>query len=236
MGSRQFVQNDSDLLGLLQKNSVRVIRELNHVFESEGGIATGDALEELREEKNSLRDELLRNIDGLQGSIDSISVQLNGNISAGGDIDGLASLVETLRLTIQATAARVEEVYEYAQDVETADALFQTSITGTICRGFLNDPGGGSPIFGIAIAEKLAFTAEVVVKDNVTYYGLDSSQTLGIYTSTGWQFWMNGEKVGWFDSQDGQLHVTGITVEGNFRMGDWLVTTGGGWGLRYVGG
>jgi hypothetical protein len=68
------------------------------------------------------------------------------------------------------------------------------------------------------------------------YYELVPTQTLGIYTSTGWQFWVNGIKIGWFDSLDQQLHTVNQVVEGDQQQGDWLITTTNGWGLQYIGG
>ena len=66
---------------------------------------------------------------------------------------------------------------------------------------------------------------------------LAPGQTLGLYTATGWQFWINGSKRGWFDSEDGMLHVANIVVEDKLQIGDgWLMTTTGGFGLRYTGG
>lgn len=232
MASRQFVQNDSDLLGLLKQNNRQAVRELQKAFADEGGIATNSKIDELKQEAVELRDELLTSLDAVNGSIDTLEVSLVGNIEA---TSSMATLVENMRAVIEASALRIQETYEYAQSLETAEQLFQTSITGTICRGYINDPGGGSPIFGIAIAENLSFTGQERTESGLTYYELAGGQTLGLYTSTGWQFWINGNKVGWFDSADGMLHTVSQVIEHDLQIGSWKISPNNGYGIKYVG-
>lgn len=232
MAGSQFVKQDTDLLGLLNGNRARVVRELNRAYADEGGIATMSRIDQLKKERDDLRKELMNSLDAVNSSIDTISLSLTGNLNAQSD---LAELVENLRLTIEASAVNISEVYDYAQSLETADRLFQTSIEGTIRRGFLTDPGSADPIFGIAISENLQFTANVRTQDGEEYYELAPGQTLGLYTAQGWQFYINGEKIGWFDSVDGMLHVSSITVENKLQLSGWIIETDGGFGLRYLG-
>ena len=73
--------------------------------------------------------------------------------------------------------------------------------------------------------------------DGYTYYYLNAGQTFGLYTSTGWQFWIGGVRRGWFSSEDSMLHVSNIVVENRLQLGaDWEITTEGGLGLRWIGG
>lgn len=232
MAGSQFVKQDTDLLGLLKGNRTRVVRELDRAYAGEGGIATGDALRELWREKEDLRDEMLRSLDTVNGQIDTISQSLNGNIDAQSD---LGKLVADMQLLIEANATAIKETYQYAETLSTEDAEFQTSIMGTIRRGFLTDPGSADPIFGIAISENLQFTANVRTQDGEEYYELAPGQTLGLYTAHGWQFYINGEKAGWFDSVDGMLHVASMTVENRLLLDRWVMETSGGFGLRYLG-
>ena len=89
---------------------------------------------------------------------------------------------------------------------------------------------------GIAIAENLQFTGQVHEEDGLKYYELSPGQTLGLYTATGWQFWVNGSKRGGFDSRDGRLHVISEVVEDGLQLGpDWAVSTAGGFGIKYLG-
>ena len=60
---------------------------------------------------------------------------------------------------------------------------------------------------------------------------------ISVITSERCQLSVNGVKAGWFDSADGMLHVAKIVVEDTLQLsGDWLITTTGGFGIRYIGG
>jgi hypothetical protein len=112
-----------------------------------------------------------------------------------------------------------------------------TAIRGEIRRGLITDPESGETAMGIAISEELSFTGVEHTEAGLTYYELTPGQTLGLYTATGWQFWINGSKRGWFDSRDGMLHVANLAVETSLMLGGgWLITASGGFGIRYMGG
>ncbi len=119
---------------------------------------------------------------------------------------------------------------------------YQTEISGEIRRGFIDNPRYGEEgqpqyLFGIAIGEKVSFTGETETDEGIVYQKLDGDQTMGFYTSTGWQYWSGGTLIGWFDSQKKNLHTPELVVDGSLGFGDdWLITTAGGWGLRYIGG
>ena len=86
-------------------------------------------------------------------------------------------------------------------------------------------------------ASNLSLTGQTVTENGLVYWELSPGQTLGIYTASGWQFWINGSKRGWFDSRDSQLHVSELSAESGIRLGaDWLMSAAGGFGLRYIGG
>ena len=88
-------------------------------------------------------------------------------------------------------------------------------------------------MLGIAISQRLSFTGASSSHEGETYYELSPGQTLGMYTSTGWQFWINGARRGWFDSVDSTLHVAALQVEQTLRLGaSWVVSTSGGFGIR----
>ena len=150
--------------------------------------------------------------------------------------------MEQVKTSFTATARGVVESYDFASLIEAvndrADALdlYMTAIRGEIRRGLITDPGTGETVTGIAIAENLQFTGEVHEEDGLQYYELAPGQTLGLYTATGWQFWVNGSKRGWFDSRDGRLHVISEVVEDGLQLGaDWAVSTAGGFGIKYLG-
>lgn len=150
---------------------------------------------------------------------------------------------ETINTEIETTARHTVESYDYDAKIEAANSRldgvnsYLTDIRGEIRRGIITDPETGEEQMGIAISENLVFTGETHEENGLVYHRLSAGQTLGLYTATGWQFWINGSKRGWFDSEDGMLHVANIVVEDKQQLGaDWLVTTTGGYGIRYIGG
>lgn len=133
----------------------------------------------------------------------------------------------------QSVAAQFETVNESLNEA-TASLM---SIRGQIRQGIIEDPdkAANDPekwVVGIAIAEKLDFTGS-------THNGYDvlaGGQTLGLYTSKGWQFWINGKKCGWFDSEDSMLHVSNMISEESISVTDnWKFVNESGLGLRFVG-
>ena len=114
---------------------------------------------------------------------------------------------------------------------------YLTDIHGEIRRGLITDPETGEQVLGIAVAEQLHFTGQTHTRDGLVYYELSPGQTLGLYTATGWQFWINGAKRGWFDSSDSMLHVTHMRAVDSIDLGDsWRLSSAGGLGIRYIGG
>ena len=153
---------------------------------------------------------------------------------------------QEILLLIDATARQIVESYGFLEQLratraelgEMGDdfAAYEMEISGQIRRGFLEDPDTHRTVLGIAISQQLQFTGRELSDGGWSYYELSPGQTLGLYTSTGWQFWVNGRKVGWFDSSDGMLHTVSQVVEEEIRMGDWRMSARGGFGLKYMGG
>lgn len=153
------------------------------------------------------------------------------------------SFSERINTQIEQTARGVVESYEYRSLLEAlADRaaqteLFLSEMNGQIRRGVIEDPETGELHFGIAVSETLAFSGETQEKGGKLYYRLAPGQTLGLYTSLGWQFWISGVKCGWFSSADSMLHVSNSVIENSLRLGaNWVISTQGGLGLRYTGG
>lgn len=138
---------------------------------------------------------------------------------------------ETIETQIEATAKAMIESYDYESSInsvqEGIDLLqnYYTAINGEIRRGIILDPETGDYVTGIAISQNLQFSGECGPADpknpgdGYTYYYLNSGQTFGLYTSTGWQFWIDGQKRGWFSSTDGMLHVSNVLVENTLQIG-----------------
>ena len=146
------------------------------------------------------------------------------------------TFTETINNRIETTARGVLESYNYGstiQSMQDSISLIQayfTNITGEIRRGIVQDPTTGDYVTGIAISQNLQFSGECGTDDpnnpgdGYTYYYLTSGQTFGLYTSTGWQFWIDGYKKGWFNSEDGMLHVAVIYTEEKIVHGGYWET------------
>ena len=148
---------------------------------------------------------------------------------------------ENVTNMIETTARGVVESYDYGSSIESVqDSIgllqsYYTSINGEIRRGIVEDPDNpGEYVTGIAIAQALKFSGECGPSDPLnpgdgyTYYYMNSGQTFGLYTSVGWQFWIDGYKKGWYNSQDGMLHVANVLIEQILQIGSsWQVKSSG---------
>lgn len=156
---------------------------------------------------------------------------------------------EQIKTQVEETAKQQIAKYDYtsvvqpaltaAENVQDALELYAKELNGQICRGIIEDPQTHEDHLGIAISERLSeYATTTTVEDGgYTYYRLTNDPTMGLYTSTGWQFWIGGQLVGYFSSNDGLLHVPNIMVEERVTFkSDWEITTKGGFGIRYIGG
>lgn len=145
---------------------------------------------------------------------------------------------EEINTTIETTAKNTVESYGYGASIEALDQRtdsiqkYLTAIDGEIRRGIVEDPTTGDYVTGIAISQNLKFTGECGPADQhnpgdgYTYYYIDQHQTFGLYTSTGWQFWIDGYRRGWFNSLDNMLHVANVVVENVLQIGSsWQLRT-----------
>ena len=178
-------------------------------------------------------DEVYQYVDRIVTQLDSVYVAKSE----------FGEYTETIQRTIEDTARGTVESYGYSELIEGLQGdvgelnSYLTTINGQIRRGILEDPDTHEQVLGIAISEDLEFTGQEYEEGGLTYYYLAPGQTLGLYTSTGWQFWINGVKAGWFDSRDGKLHVANVQIENSLQIGaGWIMTAAGGFGIRYIGG
>jgi len=213
----------------------------------------GGTEKEIREavQKNAaeLKSLIIKTADQVTEYVDSKTEEYNGLYVAKSDF---GTFTETLDSRIETSARGVVESYGYQSSIESLQDgidLLQTyinTIDGEIRRGIVLDPETNTYVLGIAISQNMQFSGECGAGDpnnpgdGYTYYYINGGQTFGLYTSTGWQFWINGYKRGWFNSLDGMLHVTNIVVEKQLQVGDtWQiqVTDGGDtFEIVYVGG
>ena len=213
------------------RRSARELRSLILKTADDVERRTGMSIRALGESQGEELNALRQSLGGLEASLSEFYL-------ARSDFgDYLEQADSQLRLT----AREIVESYQFDSLLKTYDSLSREtlraveSIRGEIRRGLITDPSTGETALGIAIAQSLQFTGQVREEGGLSYYELSPGQTLGLYTSTGWQFWVAGRKRGWFDSSDGRLHVVSQTVEESLQISDWLVTTSGGLGLRLLG-
>ena len=190
-------------------------------------------IEDIRARANALKALIIKTADEITEYTDSKVETFESLYVAKSDYGTYYNQIET---QVEQTARNTVETYHYNEAIQALDT-YMTELNGQIRRGVIEDPETHEVHLGIAISEQLSFTGQTQTEGGLTYYELAPGQTLGLYTSTGWQFWINGVRRGWFSSEDSMLHVSNIVVENRLQLGnDWEIVSTGGFGLRYIGG
>lgn len=224
--AKSLEQVQQEAIDIQKGTSVAYDKNGNAVY-SASNLAR-QAVEEARKRAAELQSLILKTAHDVTEYTDSKVEEYNGLYVAKSDF---GTFQENIYTVIENTARGIVESYDYAsqiQGVQDSIGLMQqyfTAINGEIRRGIVLDPSTGQYVTGIAISQSLKFTGqETTGADGYTYYYLDSGQTFGLYTSTGWQFWIDGYKMGWFDSQDSYLHVYYVVAEQGVQIGDaWQI-------------
>lgn len=237
----QLQGSSEQQLAALRDYLVRLARSLDRAADSDAvhtaakaaDLAQTKAAEEVKTAAAGLKALIVKTADEITAYTDRKSERFESLYVAKADFGSYYNRIET---QVEQTARSAVESYRYTEAIADLDR-FLTTLNGQIRRGVIEDPETHEAHLGIAISERLSFTGQTRTEDGLTYYELSPGQTLGLYTSTGWQFWINGVRRGWFSSRDSMLHVSNLVVESTLRLGDgWDVTTANGFGLRYIGG
>jgi len=234
--------NDSNLVVSYQ-NGKQIVKPA-------GGGSSAD-IDAIRRNANQLRDLIIKTAGELS---DEETARAEGDAAVTSYVDSMTQVYnsryvaqsefgtfqENITGMIETTARGVVESYDYESAIQSnQDAIgllqnYYTSIEGEIRRGIVLDPDTNEYVTGIAIAQNLKFSGECGPSDpenpgdGNTYYYMNSGQTFGLYTSVGWQFWIDGHKKGWYNSQDGMLHVANIMVEEKLNIGGtWQMKSNG---------
>ncbi|MDO4861750.1 MAG: hypothetical protein Q3984_03680 [Eubacteriales bacterium] len=195
--------------------------------------AQEQAAQEVRSTANSLKALIIKTADEITEYTDTRVENFESLYVAKSDYGTYYNQIET---QVEQTARDTVETYHYTEAIGELNA-YLTDLNGQIRRGVIEDPETHEVHLGIAISEQLSFTGQTQTEGGLTYYELAPGQTLGLYTSTGWQFWINGVRRGWFSSEDSMLHVSNIVVENRLQLGsEWEIVSVNGFGLRYIGG
>lgn len=197
---------------------------------TETGSAAKADTDAIRKSAAELRALIIKHANDLQAEMDSKEEQYNGRFLAQSEF---GDWERTLDSRIQTSAQGVVESYGFQESIRSTQNQMQdyfTQINGQIRRGYIENPDypdGSSDefIFGIAISSNLRFEAENQKSDGTyDYYHLVSGQTFGLYTSSGWQFWVDGNKRGYYNSSDQKLHVKDIVADDSLQIGtDWQI-------------
>lgn len=200
---------------------VRRTRADGTVVTETGGAAKADT-EAIRKSAAELRALIIKHATELQAEMDTKEEEYNGKFLAQSEF---GEWEQTLDLRIQTNAAGVLEQYGLEETTVSEMQDYFTRINGEIRRGYVADPDDSNKlVFGIAISSNLQFSGTSQDKDGYTYYQLNSGQTFGLYTSSGWQFWVDGHKRGYYDSADQKLHVKDIVADDSLQIGaDWQI-------------
>ena len=186
---------------------------------------------ELMAELGSYREEMERYATELTGTVDAI-------------VSGMGKYVAKYGAEYSIDASGVEGYFALAEAIQQFqgnELNFLASIRGVMRLGWVTDPSTNQWALGLAIGQDLTITANENIKEEGgrKYYELAEGQTFALYTSTGWQFWIKGHRVGWYDSMDGMLHVAEMQSEDSIQFGKestgyWLMTEDSGFGIRYL--
>ena len=191
----------------------------------------------VEDNRAALKSLIIKTAAVIESHVESIETELHSDYVAESEF---GTYKENAEAKFTATAAGVSEVYDMASSVTAGLDSFKTEIQGEIQRGVIRDPDTGADVIGIAISQKLYFEEggiPYIDKDSNIWWRLSPSQTFALYTATGWQYWINGSKVGWFTSQDSSLHLTTAYASDGVQFGsDWVwQNDGAGFGLKYNG-
>jgi len=221
---------------------VRLAQSLEQVGSSDVAVSAAKSAakaaqeqtaQQVRSTANSLKALIIKTADEITEYTDARVENFESLYVAKSDYGTYYNQIET---QVTQTARDTVETYHYTEAIGELNA-YLTDLNGQIRRGVIEDPETHEVHLGIAISEQLSFTGQTQTEGGLTYYELAPGQTLGLYTSTGWQFWINGVRRGWFSSEDSMLHVSNIVVENRLQLGsEWDVTITNGFGLRYIGG
>ena len=197
--------------------------------------------ETMKQQADDLKSLILKTANTVKKYADQIVTELSQETVA---ISDFGLYVEGARRQIEDYATGTIDKYEYSENTTglLSDLVqFRTELNGEIRRGVIEDPATHEKTLGIAISQNLAYTGtKETGGDGNDYYTIDNTSmpTFGMYTSTGWQFWINGMKRAWLDAADGEMHIQQLTIEESLKMGGgWEIrhdTTS--WGIRFIGG
>ena len=173
----------------------------------------------------------------IERSVEQLSAALTSDYLA---LSDFGTYTESTEGRFSAQAERIEEAFTRTSEVSTAFENYRSLLEGDIRRGVIEDPETGEDVIGIAISQQLYFEENgvpYVDREGGIWERLYSGQSFALYTSRGWQSWINGVKAGSFEASDSALHLIRAELSEGMKIGsNWLISTrDGGLGIRYIG-
>lgn len=262
---RDYLVRMARSLDVAEVETNRMIQKAAESKPAASGGSSIKGLEEIKQQIGTLRDLIIKTSDEVRvvnettGIIGGM-VDTNSSTTAevlkvlGISTDYIAqsdfgAYEQKLSSEILATAQDIIERFDYWEKVKpsvdgeitavvdgVSEALseYQTLMQGMIVRGYIIVDGVMR--FGIAVARDLKTTGNTVVNNGLVYTELQNAQTFGFYGSEGWEYWVDGVKTAWVDSQTSTLRVSNARVDESTMMsGAWQWKEFGGLGLKYIG-
>ena len=219
--------------------SLQTVQDLTEKRTSSGISQAKNVLSaNVAQQTASLKSLIVKTAGVIRSSIEELETELHSSYVAESEFGEYREYAEG---KFTQTATDITEAFNQSTQIRTDLLDFRSSVQGEIRRGLIEDPDTGEENIGIAISRKLYFETNgipyVDTMGNI-YPRLLPAQTFGLYTATGWQYWINGQKVGWFDSLDSSIHLRTVKVNEGIYLGDsWMLMAhpSGGMGIRYVG-
>lgn len=231
---REYLVRLADNLGQVTETQARIETGTGTEAEKRAAKAAQEAVENLKAQAAKLKALIIKTADEVYEYVDGEYTEERNRVYLAQSDFG--SYLRNESVYIQGLATGVIENYDVFSAIETQLGNYYNQISGYIRRGIVTDPSTQEEVIGIAIAQDNIFTSETQSEDGIDYYRIASGQTFGLYTSTGWQFWINGQKRGYFSSEDGMLHVSNVYVESILQVSDkWQIVNANGLGIRYIG-
>ena len=213
--------------------------QLNIVSTSDKALTKAEqkSVADIRQQAETLKALIIKTADEVEMYADELVTNLSSVYVAQSEFGSYYNVIET---NVRETAEAEISSYEYKEGVTLADGLeaaeaYYTELNGQIRKGVIYD-ADNNPHIGIAISEELEVTGTTTI-DGIEYPIMSNEKTYGLYTASGWEFWLNGAVIGYFSStNEGTLHVINIVADKSYQIGsDWLFTATNGFGIKYIG-
>jgi hypothetical protein len=187
-------------------------------------------MDAVRQSAAELKALIVKSADELQTQVDSLgSVYLA--------VSEYGTFLSALKRWTSEDSSGITDYLTRTEQINSELLDYLERIDGQIKRGWIEDPETHANVLGIAISQNLSVDAAQTIEDGGKVYYKINTNNFGLYTASGWQFWVNRQKAGWFDANNqGILHVRKVVAEDFFQVGGkWqMKVSDGGKELEFV--